>query len=117
MTVIKLRNPKELPEISDEDLPHSFPKYWEIDRLGNFSLAITKGATPTTYGYSFQAEGISFIKVENVKRGRIVRELITDFISEEANQNHARSQLEVGDILFSIAGTIGKACVVMRACA
>jgi type I restriction enzyme S subunit len=88
------------------------PKNWSAEYLGEIAEQITKGSTPTTYGFQFQSEGIRFIKVENVKNGRIVVEGIKDFISEEANQAQARSQLQAGDILFSIAGTIGETCVV-----
>ena len=88
------------------------PKGWCVELLGNIAQPITKGATPTTYGFLFQSEGIRFVKVENVKLGRIVHESITSFISEEANKSQFRSQLQAGDILFSIAGTIGETCVV-----
>jgi type I restriction enzyme, S subunit len=88
------------------------PKNWSAEYLGVIAEQITKGSTPTTYGFQFQSEGIRIVKVENVKNGRIVLEKIKDFISEEANRAQLRSQLQAGDVLFSIAGTIGETCVV-----
>jgi type I restriction enzyme S subunit len=113
--LIKERKIKKLKEI-EAALPSSIkthiPYGWQVEWLGNLAHAVTKGATPTTYGHTFQSEGIRFIKVENVKNNRIVTENIKDFISEEAHQSQARSQLESGDVLFSIAGTIGETCIV-----
>ena len=57
-------------------------KNWGIVRLGNIAEKITKGGTPTTYGFSFQKNGINFLKVENIQNGSINLKSITDFISE-----------------------------------
>jgi type I restriction enzyme S subunit len=88
------------------------PKGWTSEKLNKLADRITKGATPTSYGFKYQAEGIAFIKIENVKDGFIEKNSIRHFISEEANLNQKRSILEAGDILFSIAGTIGATCLV-----
>ncbi|MBA5630156.1 restriction endonuclease subunit S [Moheibacter lacus] len=85
---------------------------WVECRLEEISTRITKGATPTTYGYKFQKSGINFLKVENVKNGVVDLYSIRDFISLEANENQKKSQLETNDILFSIAGTIGNIALV-----
>lgn len=61
------------------------PKSWQVIELGKIAERITKGATPTTYGYSFQPSGINFIKVENIKKGKINTDSIRDFISEEGH--------------------------------
>lgn len=83
----------------------------EID-LEELADKITKGSTPTTYGYKFLSSGINFIKIENVKNGSIMHKSIVNFISEEAHNSQERSKLQEGDILFSIAGTIGETCLV-----
>jgi type I restriction enzyme S subunit len=85
---------------------------WSIIRLGDIAQKITKGGTPTTYGFSFQKTGINFLKVENIQNGVINLTSITDFISEKAHQFQLKSQLESGDLLFSIAGTIGVTTVI-----
>jgi type I restriction enzyme, S subunit len=87
---------------------------WLNIRLGDFAERITKGGTPTTYGYSFQEKGINFIKVENIRNGNINIRSITDFISAEAHSFQSKSQLSDGNILFSIAGTIGETCIVKK---
>ena len=88
------------------------PDSWAEVPLGSLAEKITKGSTPTTYGYSFQNSGINFLKVENVKGGVIDLGSVIDFISDEANENQEKSQLSVNDILFSIAGTIGEITII-----
>ena len=90
------------------------PKGWTRTKLAAVSQRITKGSTPTSYGYKYQDKGISFIKVENLRNGAIDAETIKHYISEEANQNQKRSILQDGDILFSIAGTIGAIALVRK---
>jgi len=87
---------------------------WAIAKLEDIALRITKGGTPTTYGFSFQQNGINFLKVQNINSGRVDLKSITDFISEEAHEYQLKSKLMVGDVLFSIAGTIGETCVVRQ---
>ena len=84
------------------------------EKLMNIASLITKGSTPTTYGFKYLEQGISFIKVENVKNGKIDHCTINQYISQEANDFQKRSQLEENDILFSIAGTIGRTCIVTK---
>ena len=108
----KIKKSKPMQPIDIDKFAYKIPNGWAVEYLGNITPVITKGSTPTSYGYKYQNEGINFVKVENVKGGRIVQEGIKQFISEEVHLFQARSQLEAGDILFSIAGTIGETCVV-----
>lgn len=85
---------------------------WIECALEEISEKITKGSTPTTYGYEYQKQGVNFIKIENVKNGKIDLKSIYQFISEEAHNSQKRSQLKEGDVLFSIAGTIGETCLI-----
>lgn len=93
---------------------NTLPQRWEWKKLGDLSVLITKGSTPTTYGYKYVDKGINFIKIENVSDGRIQLHTIQNFITEEAHQSQKRSILQENDILFSIAGTIGESCIVSK---
>ena len=110
----KTRRKEKLPPIKPEEVPYELPQGWEWVRLGEAASLITKGATPTTYGFAFEPSGIPFVKVENVKDGSIQFTEKMQFISEEAHDYQKRSQLEEYDLLFSIAGTIGETCVVKK---
>jgi len=81
---------------------------WAQVTLGGVSHRITKGTTPTTIGGRFVESGISFVKVESITEdGRIQTEKLA-FIDEETNRLLGRSVLQEDDILFTIAGTIGR---------
>ena len=81
-------------------------------KLSSLCSVITKGTTPTTLGYEFTQEGINFVKIENITQdSKIVQDRLS-FISTECNEKLKRSQLMEGDILFSIAGAIGRCAIV-----
>lgn len=85
---------------------------WKREKLGDIAPVITKGTTPTTNGFNFQKSGIGFVKIENVNNGIIDKRTIEAYISEEAHLAQPRSILQKDDLLFSIAGTIGKIALV-----
>lgn len=85
---------------------------WPLKRLADLCEVITKGTTPTTLGFEFSDKGVRFIRVQNIDGGRVNYERDTLFIDERTNQALERSQIHPGDILVSIAGTIGRAGVV-----
>lgn len=75
--------------------------------LGEISTFITKGATPTTYGYKWQTFGVPFLRSECVSsRGLDMRQSM--FISEGADQSLRRSRVKDGDILMTITGNVGR---------
>ncbi len=81
-------------------------------RLSEECELITKGTTPTTIGFNFTDIGVNFVKIENITaEGKLVDDQIM-YISEECHKAMKRSQLEDGDLLFSIAGAIGRCAIV-----
>jgi len=91
----------------------SIPEHWSWVKLGDISAKITKGSTPTSYKFQYQSSGVKFIRTENIdSEGKVFG--ITKFINDEANNFLKRSQLKEKDILFSIAGTIGRVGVVSK---
>ena len=81
-------------------------------QLSEIVELITKGTTPTTLGYEFQDEGVKFLKIECFDENGSFIESKVAHISEECHQKMKRSQLKNGDILFSIAGAIGRVAIV-----
>lgn len=81
-------------------------------QISELTEVITKGSTPTSYGYPYTQSGINFLKVESIEDQIISPSKINCFISEETNNFLSRSKLQEDDILFSIAGTIGKVAIV-----
>mgnify|MGYP000740911285 CR=1 FL=1 len=114
INLISATKRKVLEEIFGEN--SSYKSYYPITKgiLSNFCDKITKGTTPTSYGFKYQSSGIPFVKVENVDNFKINLNTINCYISEETHEFQKRSQLKEDDILFSIAGTIGKLCLVRK---
>ena len=81
-------------------------------RLGDIASKITKGTTPTSIGYDFVDEGINFIKIESITENGTFLQNKFAHITSECNEKLGRSQLNVNDILFSIAGAIGRTAIV-----
>ncbi|WP_329338046.1 restriction endonuclease subunit S [Streptomyces sp. NBC_00663] len=76
-------------------------------RLGEISASITKGATPTTYGFAWESSGIPFLRSECVsERGLDMRQSM--FISPAAHHALRRSRIADGDILMTITGYVGR---------
>lgn len=81
-------------------------------RLSEIAELITKGTTPTTLGYDFQDNGVNFLKIECFsENGDFIKEKVAH-ISEKCHEKLKRSQLRAGDVLFSIAGAIGRVAIV-----
>ena len=88
-----------------------FEGTWEQRKLGEISEFITKGATPTTYGFSWQSDGVPFFRNDSIKDNTFV---FGDFsyISEVANEVMKRSEVRSNDILVAITGDIGKVGII-----
>ena len=73
---------------------------------------VTKGTTPTSIGGNFTDSGINFLKVECISEsGNFIKDKM-QYIDQNTHQNLLkRSQIQENDILFSIAGTIGRTAI------
>lgn len=88
------------------------PKEWSIEKLGVICELITKGTTPTTVGFSYQNTGINFVKIESISASGNFLLNMFSHISEDANNALKRSILKDRDLLFSIAGALGRVAIV-----
>ncbi len=86
-----------------------FTEEWERRKLSELVLLITKGTTPLDKSGNGE---INFIKIENIdpSSGEITPEM--KISRKEHNGYLKRSQLQENDILFSIAGTLGRVSIV-----
>lgn len=84
---------------------------WKTVNLGDLCSVITKGTTPSNIGASFTDKSIKYIRSEMLTSAKYVT---GDFlyISKETHEKLKRSQLNTGDILFSMAGVyLGKTAI------
>ncbi|AZT09335.1 restriction endonuclease subunit S [Salmonella enterica] len=88
------------------------PNGWYLVTLDKISNVITKGATPTTYGFDWTDEnsGIPFLRSECVTSNGF-NDKGMSFISLEAHNAMERSKIVPGDILMTITGNIGRIAV------
>ena len=96
---------KKVPELRFK----GFTDDWEERKLGQYTKLITKGTTPkdkTGIG------DVNFVKVENITNGKI--HPINKIKQNEHDNYLRRSRLEEKDILFSIAGTLGRTAIVNK---
>jgi type I restriction enzyme, S subunit len=85
---------------------------WRTATVGDVAVRVTKGTTPTTIGGRFVGHGINFVKVESITEdGRLDAEKLAH-IDATTNDLLARSVLCADDVLFTIAGTIGRVALV-----
>lgn len=76
--------------------------------LSDLCLVVTKGTTPTTLGKPFVESGINFIKAESILADHSIDKSKFAFIDEETNALLKRSIIHAGDVVFTIAGTLGR---------
>lgn len=88
---------------------NGYTEDWEQRKLGDIASLITKGTTPKDKSGGGE---VNFVKVENINpdNGEITN---TSQISLKEHERYLkRSQLKENDILFSIAGTLGRVSTV-----
>lgn len=88
------------------------PSEMQFIPLQELCKVVTKGTTPTTLGKSFASSGINFIKAESILDNHSIDNSKFAFIDEETNAILKRSVIKVNDIIFTIAGTLGRFAMV-----
>jgi type I restriction enzyme S subunit len=92
------------------------PEGWIEESIRSAALLITKGATPTTYGYDFVERSdtsIRFVGAYNCSFDGYFKSDSEKWISIEADQMLKRSRLSLGDSIICIVGnTIGSSFLV-----
>ncbi|KZM38787.1 hypothetical protein OA92_08760 [Marinomonas sp. SBI22] len=86
---------------------------WKIVKLTDITSKITKGTTPSKKDGGFSESGINYIKAESVGYDGRIDSSKFSYVTEAIHNKLKRSQLDVDDILFSMAGAhLGKSGIV-----
>jgi type I restriction enzyme S subunit len=94
-------------KMDNEGNPVRFSGEWEKKPISSFSTFVTKGATPTTYGFNWEKDGVVFLRSECVSSNGL--DLTQSmFISKVAHTVLNRGEVQSGDILMTITGNVGR---------
>lgn len=100
----KLKKEKELPPITDEEIPFELPKGWVWCRLGEIINEFLGG-------YAFKSTDLKkdgknqVIRLGNVKNDKVLLSANPVFINEAMSNEASTNQLYTGDILITMTGT------------
>ena len=103
----KIRKPKKLPPIEEEEKPFAIPEGWEWVRLGEIG-DWGSGATPKRSNPKYYENGtIPWLKTGELNDGYI--KYSEEHITEEAVKETSVRMNQIGDVLIAMYGaTIGK---------
>lgn len=100
---------QELDELIKSQFVEMFGNINSYKRLEEYSILITKGASPKWQGIDYKKEGTLFITSENVREGYIDISK-PKYLDDKINEILPRSVLKRDDILINIVGaSIGRA--------
>ncbi|MBU5257222.1 restriction endonuclease subunit S [Tissierella praeacuta] len=104
----KIRKPKKLAPIEQEEKPFEIPEGWEWVRLGEISYDIH-------YGYTASAKnidtGVKMLRITDIQDGKVIWENVPYCEIEESKIKNYK--LKYGDILIArTGGTIGKSFLI-----
>lgn len=101
--------------VPENEQPYKVPANWVWTRLADLSSIISKGTTPKGGFDSYTNEGVTFLRVENIDENGKIDLSNIKYIDEETHKGFLkRSILAEGDILISIAGTLGRTSIVEK---
>ena len=87
----------------------NLPQGWHLATLGEVCSVITKGTTPSDYS---ENGPVNFVKAESISPNHYIDNKMLAHIDDNThNIELKRSIIKENDILFTIAGTLGKFCI------
>ena len=105
----KIKQPKPLPDIKPEEMPYELPKGWQWSNIQNISLKVTDGehATPQR-----SESGYYLLSARNVTNEGIKLDNVDYVPQHEYERIRKRCDPEIGDILISCSGSVGRIAIV-----
>ena len=106
----ELKKEKELPPITEEEIPFKIPEHWAWCRLGEMCVKIGSGSTPK--GSNYSEIGKPFFRSQNVHDNGLVYDDIK-FVSDEVQKQMNGTIVISNDILLNITGgSLGRCALV-----
>ena len=106
----KIRKPKPIPAIEDNEIPFEIPENWVWCRLGELCEKIGSGSTPK--GSNYSEKGFPFFRSQNIHNSGLVYSDIK-YISDEVQKKMNGTAVYSNDILLNITGgSLGRCALV-----
>ena len=106
----KIKKSKPLPSITEDEIPFEIPESWEWVRLSDI-IDVRDGTHDTPKYYP---SGIPLITSKNISTGQLVFDDLKYISEEDAKAINVRSNVDDGDILFAMIGSIGNPVIVRK---
>ena len=104
----KIKKSKKLPTITDDEKPFDIPDSWEWVRLDTV-LDVRDGTHDTP---KYVENGIPLITSKNISNGHLDFSNIKYISEKDFTEINKRSNVEKGDIIFAMIGSIGNPVIV-----
>lgn len=106
----KIKKEKPLPEITEDDKPFDIPESWKWVRFSDV-IDVRDGTHDTP---KYVLKGIPLVTSKNLVSGKIDFDTAKLISEEDAATINMRSEVNTGDILFAMIGTIGNPVLVKK---
>ena len=107
----KIKKEKPLPEITEDEIPFDIPDSWKWVRLRDICIKIVDGDHNPPSGVDFNTNFI-MLSAQNINNDKIVNLDQVRYLTEDVfNIANQRTNVNIGDIFFTIVGTLGRSCV------
>tara|TARA_R110000751_G_scaffold307192_1_gene427669 strand:- start:5789 stop:7591 length:1803 start_codon:yes stop_codon:yes gene_type:complete len=107
----KIKKPKVLPEISEDEKPFELPIGWEWCRLGDFSEVKGGKRLPKGHTLTSTKTDYVYIRVTDMKNGSVKLDDL-QYLAEDTQKLISQYTISKEDLYITIAGTIGEIGIV-----
>ena len=107
----KLKKQKNLPEITEDEIPFDIPETWKWVRLGDICTKIVDGDHNPPAGIKTETN-YWMLSAININNGYLTELDRVRYLTKEVfEKENERTKATPGDIFFTIVATLGRSCV------
>ena len=106
----KIKKEKPLPEIAEDEIPYEIPSSWRWVRFSEV-MDVRDGTHDSP---KYIETGIPLVTSKNISGGGLYFSNVKYISREDADKINERSNVDTGDILFAMIGSIGNPVIVKK---
>lgn len=106
----KIKKEKPLPEIAEDEIPYEIPSSWRWVRFSEV-MDVRDGTHDSP---KYIKTGIPLVTSKNISGGGLYFSNVKYISREDADKINERSNVDTGDILFAMIGSIGNPVIVNK---